>query len=674
LRSVALFVTAVLLLSHSRVARAAGGDGDADGDGIPDLLEAEGDPGEPLLDFPSYGADPAVPDVFVQMDWDSCDPIVEYCGPNNSFDQHQLSSDAAARLAGYFAPDVALHIDNGVEPRDPARATLHGAWGGAHRLPRGQQQCNPDVIGARFGSFHRGISAAFGGGGGGDLFGFCFGGDSVNMGVLAQELGHNFGINHGGNADSWPANCKPNYRSPMNYAFTYDPRVTQFSRGENAARVLDPVAMDEPAGLGADPAVRTYLAQSPWEYLVRDDGAVDWNRNGVIDELPVRAAATWAWASCEQSVEHSDFFEKTLEPGLAWLPDAAAPQLYLVGRDRDAGTLVTRFATRFDRCNPQSTESCVDWSPALGQGATPVPGSEPGTGGTAVLGFTPATGPARLAVAYARADGVPVLQEMVAGEWTMPVAIGGEATGGDPALAMSADLQRLVFLAPVGGRLVRRERARTIDGVWSAATEETWADGTPIETCAGVGLTRGFLRSLPGGGARLFLALAKAPDCGLVTAYYDETNAAWVPAGSFLNAVYPPFTNARPALAFVPYANDAPEDGRFYLSWRPYPTGAAMISLSEGNDVDAAATSRRLIFRRGTYLRNVWALLEGSVALEYDPRFDTNLRAAWVYAQNRVAQVNPFADGILDVKMRDQDDYHFILANLACSLDGSCPR
>ena len=28
----------------------------------------------------------------------------------------------------------------------------------------------------------------------------------------------------------------------------------------------------------------------------------------------------------------------------------------------------------------------------------------------------------------------------------------------------------------------------------------------------------------------------------------------------------------------------------------------------------------------------------------------------------------------IDVEMRDQDDYDYILANLACSLTASCPR
>ena len=61
------------------------------------------------------------------------------------------------------------------------------------------------------------------------------------------------------------------------------------------------------------------------------------------------------------------------------------------------------------------------------------------------------------------------------------------------------------------------------------------------------------------------------------------------------------------------------------------------------------------------------------VALHHDPRFDDNLRAAFVYISGGL-QFLPFADGIIDADMYDQDDYAYILANLACSLTRSCSR
>jgi hypothetical protein len=453
--------------------------------------------------------------------------------------------------------------------------------------------------------------------------------------------------------------------------------VTQFSRGTFAATPLVPVAMDERAGLGADDELtRTILAQPPWEYLVREDGAVDWNRNGVIDETPVRASPTWAWASCEQSVEHTDFLEASREPAMAWLPDTTAPRLYLVTRARD-GTLATRWNTRFDRCDPaNSIETCTEWTPAIGQNATPVPASLAGPGGLAAAGWTDSHGAAHVTVAYASEDGKPVAQTLSlagnAASWSPPIAIGDAAIDGDPALALGPDARTLVFLAPAGGKLVRHEYdTQAVEARWGLALPESWADGSPVAVCAGVGAVTGHERTL---GPRLFMAVSSAPDCTLHVAYFDDASSAWVEAGSFLNAVYPPFTNARPAIAYAPFDREAPEKGRFFLAWRPFPTGAGVISMSEGNDVAADATAYRMIFRRGTYLRNLWALLDGSVALGYDARYDANLRAAWVYAVNGGLQFNPFADGVIDVQMKDQDDYAYIHANLACSLDGTCPR
>src|SRR5690606_12182862 len=127
---------------------------DSDGDGIPDEVEINSVAGQPLLSFPAFGADPNVPDVFVLAVWVTCDPIVEYCGPNNSLDHNRLSSKAAAELVSYFAPDIAVHVDNGLPPPRPELITVHGDWGGARRLPRGAQPCNSNVLGVRYGYFH----------------------------------------------------------------------------------------------------------------------------------------------------------------------------------------------------------------------------------------------------------------------------------------------------------------------------------------------------------------------------------------------------------------------------------------------------------------------------------------------------------------------------------------
>jgi hypothetical protein len=659
------------ILLAAAPARAA----DSDGDGLSDDDEQNGVAGEPLLDLPAMGADPAAPDLFVQVDYETCDPVLSYCGPENTFDTNRLGSRAAFRLAAFFAPDIRLHLDTGVPTLASDAAFVHGDWGGTHRLPTGPHPCNPDLLGARFGYFHRTVVAGTSGGGGGDLYGFCSGGDTVHMGVLAQELGHNFGIGHGGNFDSYPANCKPHYRSPMNYAYTYDDQIVQYSRGQFAGVVLDPARMDELAGLGTtDPTVLQSLRDSPWLFNVREDGAIDWNRDGRFEAGTVRAAPTWAYASCEQSSPHTDALAVTSEPALAWLGDAGGgtPRLYLISRSQADGTLEARFLTRFDACDPfVEPQSCTDWDPKASDPARAVPGSKPGRGWPAVASTT--TVGARLVVVYADAVGLPWSQTLSmssgAEAWSAPAMVDATPLTGDPALVEMPGGQALLLMAPIAGGMAAWQLDLT-SGTWSGPTAQMWDDGSAMQPCWGAALARGWLAGQPD--EQLVTVVPEGASCELIVATRDAATGLWTRLGDGIWTGLPPVTGARPSLQYVPYDNATPEDGRFYLAWRPNPTGAALIAMTEGNDARAGAVDRRFVFIRGTFMRNVWALLGGAPDLEYDARFDENLRAVQVYEKSGGLWFMPFADGVTDVEMRDQDDYHFIKQFLACSLDGSC--
>lgn len=656
---------------------------DTDRDGIPDAAEIDGVAGEPLLDFPAYGADPDQPDLFVQVDWVGCDPIIEHCGPNNSFDRDRMTVHAVQEMAAYFAPDVAVHVDNGVEAA-PELATLHGAWGGARRLPPGPQACNPDSLGPRFGYFHRGSVAGINGGGGGTLYGYCFGANSARGSVAAHELGHNFGLDHGGNEPSYPANCKPNYRSPMNYAYLYDDTLAQFSRGTRSL-VLNPMAMDEQRGLDTtDPVTLASLRSAPWYYDVRDDGAVDWNRDGRFDEQPVRAATTWAWSSCDQSTPFTDFFASGREPTLAWLPAADQPRLYMLTRDGEKGPPGYRVATRFDRCEERD-QPCTDWSPGF-DAARPIPDALTGSGAVAAVTWQSGAAAHLLAV-YADADGQLHEQTLTHEDgrerWSEPVAIAGARTDRSPALVMlpstgdgsgpgagdDAAPGTVLLLAPEGGRLHAWERAPG-EARWSAPGEQAWESGDAIEPCQGAALARGFERGRDG--ESVYLAIPTGRFCELELGRRNA-DGTWARLTSQVWPGAVPFSGGRPGLAYVPFRRDVPEEGRFYLAWKPLPTGAGLISFTRGNDLAPDATALRMELMPGAYLRNVWAVAVDGVALHHDPRFDDNLRAAFVYISGGV-QFLPFADGIIDADMHDQDDYAYILDNLACSLTRSCAR
>ncbi len=645
---------------------------DRDRDGIPDDLEERGIPGEVGLDFPAYGADPDHPDVFVQVDWVSCDPIIDYCGPNNSLDRDRMTSRAVEEMVAYFAPDVAVHVDNGLDPARPELATLHGAWGGARRLAPGPQRCNPDSLGARFGYFHRGTVAGIGGGGGGTLYGYCFGANTTRGSVAAHELGHNFGLNHGGNEPSYAANCKPHYRSPMNYAYLYDRSLAQFSRGERELG-LNPTAMDELSGVGSDdPAVLESLRSPPWYYDVRDDGAIDWNRDGRFDDAPVRAPVTWGTTSCEQSSQHTDYFDRVQAPTMGWVdgPDGAA--LMLLSRSFPDGYPGYRVATRFDDCDMSiEYESCTDWAPGGEDEPLPVPDAPAGRGAVAMASWQ-GDDAAQVLLVYADFSGQLYEQQRsdsgAGPEWSVPRPIAGVRATGSPTLSLAAERSRVILWVPEDGRWLRLERALG-GGGWSAPSVERWQDGGPIEPCYGASVSAGF--ALGETQEALFAAIPSGRLCRLEIArrtaagnWERLTEQVW-------GQHEVPIVGGRPGLAYVPVSADEPARGRFYIAWKPLPNGGARIAFTTGNDLDPAASKLRMEVLFSSYLRNVWATVADGLELAYDRRFDDNLRAAYVYS-NGGLQFLPFADGIVDVVMYDQDDYQYILANLACSLTATC--
>jgi hypothetical protein len=268
---------------------------DRDGDGLPDRWEREGvtidgGAGPRFIDLPAMGADPARPDLFLQID----------AMADAEHDQRP-SAEAIALVveafanAPYVSPTgatgIALHVDAGP---DSALADGGVTWGRLSRARRLRWQKNlgtaasgsydwaafdairnapggftetgrePVFHYAIFGAFHDlhdmhgwGASGNSRGIGGTDLlvtlgnFTDGVGTPREQAGTLMHELGHNLGLRHGGCDD---ANSKPGYASVMNYAYQMDgvPRgalrgVIDFSRGLEP--VLDGGLLAEQPGL-----------------------------------------------------------------------------------------------------------------------------------------------------------------------------------------------------------------------------------------------------------------------------------------------------------------------------------------------------------------------------------------------------------------------------------------
>ncbi|WP_279742511.1 zinc-dependent metalloprotease family protein [Rothia dentocariosa] len=290
--------------------------GDRDGDHIPDELERDGydinNDGIPEIDFPKMGADPNHKDIFVEMDY----------MPGELASEEELD-----RIVQSFAdinisnPDgrtgINLHLDAGA------------ARGPKYNLGGGEQvkwQVLSDDIGnnagnwARFkashfnqrrdGLFHYMVWGDYyvqqqngesGSSGLGQLGGRDFmvtvgkthwnnnkgNMSDIRVGTFIHELGHNLGLQHGGDADEKGEKGKPQYFSVMNYNYqlTGVPKADgtkYFGYLQQDMPTLKEWALDERKGFG--PQARGYMYRPNSEAVLRPaDGPVDLNGNGEID-------------------------------------------------------------------------------------------------------------------------------------------------------------------------------------------------------------------------------------------------------------------------------------------------------------------------------------------------------------------------------------------------------
>jgi hypothetical protein len=320
---------------------------DTDRDGLPDLwettgIDADGN-GSVDLDLAALGAHPLRKDVFLEIDSMSC-ALAGTCaaGDPASFGPVDgVVSDVVAAFANapVTNPDASTGIRFHVNVSEVipeisvsfslARGLRDGGpncfslWGS----PAERAASNCDAIIRAYAMSHhwtlfaRLITDRPGAGGYGSFFSniftvhphgwqTLFGPDVIALaggiraaqaGLVVHEIGHNFGLEHGGVFD--PTNCKPNYLSVMNYplaTLAVDPgRPLDYSR--QALPALNEFALDEAAGVGgpagrlavwgnAAGAPRAAPANGPLDF--DDDAAIEASVSANVNNISA------IWPTC----------------------------------------------------------------------------------------------------------------------------------------------------------------------------------------------------------------------------------------------------------------------------------------------------------------------------------------------------------------------------------------
>lgn len=305
-------------------------DPDTDSDGLRDGDEVLGTLDG--LDLPDFGVNPRRKDILIEHDWvdDATD-----CAPHT----HRPSLVSLEQVLQIFA-SAPVQNSNGLAGINVIHDVGQGGLftgGNVIAIPNGTLQgeiFGPDfpiykmanMAGNRVGYFHYAIHAHRhsmypSSSGNAEVFGDdfmvtlqCFVSDKNVRNTVMHELGHNLGLQHGGDSS---CNDKPNYNSVMNYRFQFsgvdvncDRNGDDVANYSNGTRItLNESALDESLGVcGTQP--------------------VDWNTNNVIENAIQADINPGESLSCGgQFTILSDFndWENVILSTLPGSPGAGAP-------------------------------------------------------------------------------------------------------------------------------------------------------------------------------------------------------------------------------------------------------------------------------------------------------------------------------------------------------------
>lgn len=670
---------------------------DTDGDGLRDDLELMGlfTPSEPYQLLPRWGANPLHKDIFIEVD---------SMARSHTDPPHILTRDNALKLAGIYGdaetdpllrllhaqqlgnpdlqPGIRVHLDTGVRPADGAPAMEHvtfGDWGGHTVVP---PVCDgDDCHGAdgptvwrehmhrhRFGIFHYALGDAASGGQA-PVHSVALNMPVGSPNTAAHELGHTLGLDHNGPFHEGPdANCKPNYPSLMSYSYLGVAAAAvpdTFSDGQGRAP-LDNVALDE-RGTVSPPtttAGKRYLQDLMNVYGFNVDlaaGDVDWNRDGVISDGPVRAYANDN-GQCEFTRVNS-MRSKGLSSGAITLTRLGNRTIILYSDERDRRIWMD-FTTDDLSCPDLTEDGC-------GSALTRRAVNEPWNRSIVALDAHPVAvnGERRLLVVFRARGGL--FETLLSPDltWTAPQHIRttfvqfGE-------ISLTGDDDHTILAFKNQQRVVTTMERSSASGAWGADQVALDLTGAEIGRLPG-NASPGILEVTRRDGTRVLYGAFPLSDRGTLVLYErDPATGRWK---------QDPFAfpderaMGRPALAFEPVEASARIPFRLHL-----------LYLQQGTD-DNHVVRRATLVAKGLGPLVQMALVPKDhdngffygkgVDLLFEPQVDSNLRAVVATAvvekgvpQPHVIQLRPKADGIVAFKQKNANDWEALGVELCATL------
>ncbi len=660
----------------------AGGHGclrDWDNDGLDDGEEFYGvETATESLQFPFWGANPMHKDVFVEADW------VENTVVGGDPDLYRLTDAAAADAANRYQVDWGNHAGNpdGVagfnihfDSGRPNQGTLSGMWGGATRITTEVAKSNcGGMSSSRWGYFRHAVEHARGGGNG-DQGGVCYNASFDDGWHNAHELGHNLGLNHGGTDASVQANCKPHYRSIMNYVYS-----PTFSPGTFASVPLNPTSLDETNPFGNDANLIGYLEQSPYYFtLERQNGVltgnIDWNRDGIYEDA-ARGAPNFIQAGCEFGMMH-----RTVLPGgfsESFQARLGSDGVYWFAID-SSSRMTYRKALDLGACNQANPDT-----PCPGSWSAPLPVPDGAGGQVFAFGAGAAewySDPSNwyaptIMLVYKRSSDQRLVFQALARDWWTGADVWSPAVPVGPILApMPLDAEPTLVNLDGAMRLYVPNADNQILQLRFEWTTRSWVgEGVAVDSNGqalvvgagpdgrGMSVVVGY-QDDAGTPRRAVYGALRSPGDDRALMVRREIDGTWTRMTEAYAYNYQ--VKGVPRLGYVPFRSSEPSKGRFYLLYRPKGSVNTALAITEGN-ATGAATTRRLLFIRSATALNTWGNGNSSYSLMSDV---DGLRATLNQWNPKTMGFDlwylPFVDGVYNANFRDVNDFAVMATKVA---------